>query len=67
MQALKVPKSRARRAGKTSKAVYIDPQFLGTVFDSKKLVRLFDRDKCINHPTKGRLILYPGDVILING
>jgi len=67
MEALKVPKSRAWRAHEASKAIYIDPQFLGPVFQSKKFIREFDRDKSIVHPTKGRLILYPGDVILIEG
>ena len=42
---------------KTAGTLFVPAYAMSTVFNSKGLIRKFDKSNCITHPTKGRL--YP--------
>jgi len=58
---MKVKKSEIFRANGVT---FIPAQAMSAVFDSKKATREFDRDCCINHPTKGRMYPVPEGVAI---
>ena len=64
--AIRVKKSESFKMGKD---VYITNNKIGDIFNKRGqgAIRKFDKDNFITHPTKGKLYLYPGKVIRIEG
>jgi hypothetical protein len=59
---IRVPKSESMVMGNKT---YVAPHHIERIFNGRgrKAVTSFDKDDYITHPTKGRLLCYPGKVI----
>jgi len=64
--ALRVKKSESFVIGKET---YVASHHIARIFNGRgrKAVQSFDKDKFIVHPTKGKLVAYPGKVIRVKG
>jgi hypothetical protein len=63
---VRVAKSESFKMGSK---VYVAPHHIARIFNGKgrKAVNSFDKDDFITHPTKGKLVCFPGKVIRVEG
>lgn len=63
---IRVSKSESFKMGSK---VYVASHHVARVFNGRgrKSVQTFDKDDYIVHPTKGKLVCYPGKVIRVDG